>query len=176
MALIGIGMGSVYEAGLEGIFPSFMKDAFNSVVLSEPLSGVVKKLLGGHVFLLCCQALTEAVARAALVSLAASIAAVIFFLLYKYLFQFILLNLKAVTPNSCSDPGNLQYTAAFFSSRLGFLPVNIGWRTRSFQTPTSVGDWKFDILVCQPFIVSPSGSHTISESPFLLCRGCGGYG
>jgi hypothetical protein len=43
------------------------------------LSGVVKKLLGGHVFLLCCQALTEAVARAALVSLAASIAAVIFF-------------------------------------------------------------------------------------------------
>ncbi len=44
-----------------------------SVILGEMVYdkyiGVLKKLVGGHVFLLCCQAITEALARTALVSL-----------------------------------------------------------------------------------------------------------
>lgn len=67
-ALTLIGIKDVYVGGWEGILPINLKDAFNSVVLARPMNGVVKKLLGGHVFLVCCQVLSEGVGRAALVS------------------------------------------------------------------------------------------------------------
>jgi hypothetical protein len=68
MALLSMGLGSAYRRGLDGMLTFNVRDAFNSAALSEPILDVVKKLLGGHIFLVCCQALTEAVARAALVS------------------------------------------------------------------------------------------------------------
>ena len=68
LVLLVVGVKDVYLGGLEGILPINLKDAFNSVVLARPMNGVVKKLLGGHVFLVCCQVLSEGVGRAALVS------------------------------------------------------------------------------------------------------------
>ncbi|KAL3803879.1 hypothetical protein HJC23_004041 [Cyclotella cryptica] len=69
MALLSMGLGNAYRRGLGGMFSFNVRDAFNCAALSEPLLEVGKKLLGGHVFLICCQALTEAVARAALLPL-----------------------------------------------------------------------------------------------------------
>lgn len=68
VALLVIGVKDVYHGGLEGILPINLKDAFNSVVLARPMHGILKKLLGGHVFLVCCQVLSEGVGRAAFVS------------------------------------------------------------------------------------------------------------
>lgn len=69
MALLSMGLGNVYRRGLDGMLTFNVRDAFNSAALSEPIFEVVKKLLGGHIFLVCCQALTEALARAALLPL-----------------------------------------------------------------------------------------------------------
>jgi hypothetical protein len=69
LALISMGAKDVYSGGLESLLPINLKDAFNSIVLAEPMHGVAKKLIGGHVFLICCQILSEGVGRAALVSI-----------------------------------------------------------------------------------------------------------
>lgn len=73
MVLITMEVRDVYNGGMEGVLPIVnIKDAFNSIVLAEPMNGVIKKLIGGHVFLVCCQALSEGVGRAALVSVDSS--------------------------------------------------------------------------------------------------------
>ncbi|KAL3799604.1 hypothetical protein ACHAWO_008920 [Cyclotella atomus] len=69
LALVSMGAKDVYNGGLEGLLPINLKDAFNSIVLAEPMHGVAKTLIGGHVFLICCQILSEGVGRAALLPL-----------------------------------------------------------------------------------------------------------